>query len=265
MPEGGNRFATAPCTQLSVQAIRDLENQHSVTIVKKPRPARPKIRSVIWQQPLKKRGGVQDGHVNKTYEYPQPQREVAYSHAEYVWGGENTPQVKSTMWQYLQRNEQYYQGAARSVPGPSYNQQAEVGPYRKYDHEEYERRRQLEQVPQITLQVPITDLNNLSKLNAYRRRLGLGPSKNLMSSAIYDHHPSAVDNYYEQKDVMRWVLHGSHDDDDAADLRQAREALQAKHQRRLYLEVLHKRVLRHSSGNISADLARSPETRSPQE
>ncbi|KAI1121615.1 hypothetical protein F5Y10DRAFT_288249 [Nemania abortiva] len=47
------------------------------------------------------------------------------------------------------------------------------------------------------MDIPIHSLAPLRELNAYRQCLGLGPSKNLISSAIYDYDPSVVADYYE--------------------------------------------------------------------
>ncbi|KAK5624389.1 hypothetical protein RRF57_000105 [Xylaria bambusicola] len=303
MPQRANRSATVPSRQPSVQgsltgsslplrystltsAIWKLENQYSVTIFKKPPPTRPRIRSVIWQQPLSKRGNVQGGDIET-----EPQRKVTYSHREHVYREENMPRAKSTMWQNPQRKGQNYQGDSKRARGYGNNQQADAGPSRKYDHREYERHRQLEQVPQsklntsyiqtptlwplfyispcpleqidltaqpATLEIPITDLHHLSKLNSYRHSLGLGPSKNLISSAIYDHDPSAVDSFYQQKDVTRHVSHIS--DNDAEDLSQVREALQNKCKRKLCIGFLRNRASRNSSGNIYADSTGSSES-----
>ncbi|KAI1166906.1 hypothetical protein F5B18DRAFT_676867 [Nemania serpens] len=50
----------------------------------------------------------------------------------------------------------------------------------------------------VTLEVPIHDLKPLQTLNTYRRDLGLGPSRNLISSAIYNYDPTAIAEYYEK-------------------------------------------------------------------
>ncbi|KAI0443616.1 hypothetical protein F4803DRAFT_549886 [Xylaria telfairii] len=50
----------------------------------------------------------------------------------------------------------------------------------------------------VTLEVPIRDLEPLQILNAYRRSLGIGPSPNLISSAIYSYDPTTIAECYEK-------------------------------------------------------------------
>ncbi|GAP86087.1 hypothetical protein SAMD00023353_0302140 [Rosellinia necatrix] len=49
-----------------------------------------------------------------------------------------------------------------------------------------------------SLEFPIHDIEPLQTLNAYRRDLGLKPTKNLISSAIYDYNPTAIANIYDR-------------------------------------------------------------------
>ncbi|KAJ8128496.1 hypothetical protein O1611_g5139 [Lasiodiplodia mahajangana] len=49
----------------------------------------------------------------------------------------------------------------------------------------------------MMVDVPIHSLAPLRELNAYRQCLGLGPSKNLISSAIYNYNPDVVADYYD--------------------------------------------------------------------
>ncbi|KAI0113943.1 hypothetical protein GGR51DRAFT_504951 [Nemania sp. FL0031] len=49
----------------------------------------------------------------------------------------------------------------------------------------------------MMVDVPIHSLAPLRELNAYRQCLGLGPSKNLISSAIYNYDPDVVADYYD--------------------------------------------------------------------
>ncbi|KAI0199143.1 hypothetical protein F4808DRAFT_462130 [Astrocystis sublimbata] len=51
---------------------------------------------------------------------------------------------------------------------------------------------------QMPLEYPIRDLEPLQVLNAYRRQLGLGPSKNLISSAICNYGPAEIAECYER-------------------------------------------------------------------
>ncbi|KAI8953752.1 hypothetical protein F4801DRAFT_596989 [Xylaria longipes] len=60
-----------------------------------------------------------------------------------------------------------------------------------------------QQMPQdsaipVALEVPIRDLEPLRILNAFRRDLGLGPSPNLISSAIYDCDPTTIADCYQK-------------------------------------------------------------------
>ncbi|KAI0468586.1 hypothetical protein F4859DRAFT_489637 [Xylaria cf. heliscus] len=50
----------------------------------------------------------------------------------------------------------------------------------------------------VMLEVDIHDLEPLQILNAYRRKLGLGPSLNLISSSIYDCDPTTIAECYER-------------------------------------------------------------------
>ncbi|KAI1203027.1 hypothetical protein F5X97DRAFT_318622 [Nemania serpens] len=50
----------------------------------------------------------------------------------------------------------------------------------------------------VTIEVPVHDLKPLQVLNAYRRDLGLGPSRNLISSSLFDYDPNAIAEYYER-------------------------------------------------------------------
>ncbi|KAI1750953.1 hypothetical protein F4782DRAFT_507377 [Xylaria castorea] len=55
------------------------------------------------------------------------------------------------------------------------------------------------QMPQgVAIEVPIRDLEPLRTLNAFRRDLGLGPSRNLISSAIYNYDPTMIAELYEK-------------------------------------------------------------------
>lgn len=82
------------------------------------------------------------------------------------------------------------------------------------------------------MQVPITDLNPLSNLNKYRRTLGLGPSKNLMSSAVYNEDPSVIYAYYNKNNAEALVPLSK---DEEESLRQVQEKFQTKCERRLVL------------------------------
>lgn len=50
----------------------------------------------------------------------------------------------------------------------------------------------------VTIEVPVHDLKPLQMLNAYRRGLGLGPSRNLISSSLFNYDPTAVAECYER-------------------------------------------------------------------
>ncbi|KAI3343116.1 hypothetical protein F4824DRAFT_494907 [Ustulina deusta] len=63
-----------------------------------------------------------------------------------------------------------------------------------------------QQIPLMTIKAPIVDLKSLAYLNEYRRRIGLelgialGPSLNLMSSAVYNYDPITTKAFYEKLD-----------------------------------------------------------------
>lgn len=49
------------------------------------------------------------------------------------------------------------------------------------------------------VEVPISTIKPLCELNAFRQSLGLGPSKNLISSAIYNYPPNVIAEYYKKE------------------------------------------------------------------
>ncbi|KAI1359918.1 hypothetical protein F5Y08DRAFT_349217 [Xylaria arbuscula] len=166
MPHRQPQPSTLPSRQMpalySPQSPSE-EHQYSTTVVHKPQAPRRRVRSILWQHPLKRRGGQRDlhgaaqeqGHTQQ----PEPQRQ-----------------------QESQRQQEYRYSLLEGSEPEMPNRQEKV-------------------VPHVEMQVPLLDLNPLANLNEYRRSLGLGPSKNLMGSAVYKD-PNLLNAYNERVGPM---------------------------------------------------------------